>query len=585
MNQRLRFPGFELDATQLQLRRADGTVLDLPRRQLLALQMLAERSGELVDKETLINALWPGLVVEENNLSQLVASLRRQLGDFARESRYIQTVPRRGFRFVAPVERMLSAGPAGAGPARVAVLPFKPLLAEQRDALLEFGMADSLIARLSLLPWLAVLSIGTVRRYAGADQDPLSAAAELGVRWVVDGTLQSVGDELSLRARLLDATDGTSVWSASFHARLAGIFEVQDRIGEQLALALAPALRDHAHGKPGAGTQGGTHSLEAYRLYLQGMRSMNLQRADELRESMVLLRRSLDVDPDHARAWVGLADANRRAAFIGEKPPLQTAPEVETAVRRALALAPHLGEAHATLGYHLLAFEYDWPAAERAFRRSIELNPSLPIGHFALGQLLLILEADEQGFAHLRRAVELDPMQPLYAALEASFLRVAGRLDEAQVRLRRVLQTAPGMPLANLVLAQSLLEEGDEAAGIAALRRAAELSGGSSLFDGLLGHHLARLGHRAEARQILERLQARACSTYVAATTMAAVHAGLGDRAQALDALDRAVDERDLRIGFVKDAPYWACLRAEPRFADLLRRIRLDGRGRGIWNP
>jgi TolB-like protein/Tfp pilus assembly protein PilF len=520
-------------------------------------------------------------VVEENNLSQLVAGLRRLLGDRAKGSRFIETVPRRGFRFVAPVGR---AG-AAAAPPRLAVLPFKPLLAEGRDEWLELGMADSLIARLSLLSSLTVLSIGSVRRYAGPDQDPLRAARALDASWVVDGTLQRLGGELRVSVRLLRAVDGTAAWSASIDARLTGVFQLQDQIGEQLARALAPVLHRAPGEASGMAEVGGTRSMEAYRWFLQGSGRMLLQRGDGLRDAISDFRQAVAVDAGYARAWIGLADAHRRAAFVGEVPPRQAYAEVDTAVRRALALAPDLGDAHATRAYQHAAFDFDWAAAEQAFRRALALNPNLPLGHFGLGQLQLILRGSVEGFAHLRRAGELDPLQPLFGALEASFLRVAGRHEQARARLARTLEIAPTMPLAHLVLAQSHFEAGAQVAGLSALRHAVTLAGGAPVFDGLLGHYLARHGERAEARAILDRLEARARSAFVPATSMAVVCSGLGETARALEALELALQQRDSRIAFIKDAPYWDDLRRQPRFQALLQRLRLDGHGPGLWNP
>ena len=298
---------------------ATAVSLNLTPRLFSALLLFVENAGELLDKDALMLALWPGLVVEENSLSQVISGLRRALADDSHDSRYIQTVPRRGFRFIATVtelpdaaaperlpqaatgsalqaepplqpvaapaserrDRITGAGrrpdrfrtggagcawpwrPAlpqrwearcgghGAGrrdpaphrvPSTLAVLPFKPLVSDARDELLEVGMADSLIARLSTVPGLVVRSIGSVRRYAGADQDPLRAARDLDVAWIVDGSLQRRGDQLRVTARLLRAADGSAAWSGSFDEKFTGVFEVQDMISARVAQVLAPSL-------------------------------------------------------------------------------------------------------------------------------------------------------------------------------------------------------------------------------------------------------------------------------------------------------------------------------------------------------
>ena len=283
---RYAFGDFVLDRSQQELRRLDGTTLNLSPRLFNALLLFVEHAGELLDKNALMRALWPGVVVDENSLSQVVSSLRRALADDPVASRYIQTMPRRGFRFVATVTalpdppatsttapttteeslqsesippskvgaplasamvtatrpsptrrnwlRLTFFGAAAASlgaaalwasrrsfrsgpgpPSTLAVLPFKPLAAEARDELLEMGMADSLIARLSAIPGLVVRSVGSVRRYAGPEQDPLRAARELDVAWIVDGSLQRRGDQLRVTARLLRGNDGVAACTST----------------------------------------------------------------------------------------------------------------------------------------------------------------------------------------------------------------------------------------------------------------------------------------------------------------------------------------------------------------------------------
>lgn len=581
----LAFDEFVLDGARRRLLRRDGRPVALPPRLFHALQFFVQRPGDLLDKETLMAALWPRAVVEENNLNQVVSSLRQLLGDSAKGSRYIQTVPRRGFRFVAEV-CPVRASAAGASPPlpRLAVLPFKPLVADGRDELLEVGMADSLIARLSTLPGLAVLSVGSVRRFAGPDQDPLQAALMLAADWVVDGTLQRRGEHLRAVARLLRVADGAALWTSSLDSQVGGVFEVQDALCSELGAAMARTLGADP-GMAAAGPEpGGTRSVEAYRWYLQGVAKMLLQRGSELRESIDAFRHAVAADTLYARAWVGLADAHRRAAFVGELAPRPAYAEVDAAVRQALAIVPSLGEAHATLAYQHL-FDFDLDAAEHGFRRSLQLNPNLPLGHFGLGQLLLALRGSEAGLQHLARARELDPLQPLYGALEASFLRVAGRHAQARQRLAATLGMAPGMPLAHLVQAQTHLDAGDTDAGLAALQRALALSGGAPVFQGLLGHYLAHAGQAPAARAILLDLQHRASTGYLPASTIALVLAGLGEGPAALDALEQAWQQRDGRVLFIRDQPYWQALRDEPRFVQLLARMHLGNATTGFYNP
>ena len=599
-SERHAFGDFVLERSQQRVLHRDGRQINLAPRLFTALLFFIDHAGELLGKDTLIRQLWSGVVVEENNLSQVVSSLRRALGDDGRTSRFIETVPRVGFRFIATVTVLPAGVPSGNAsnpvsvavarerPVALAVLPFKPLHSEGRDELLEVGMADTLAARLSTVPGLVVRSVGSVLRYAGTELDLERVARDLDVAWVVDGSLQRRGDDLRVTSRLLRTRDGTAAWSASFDERFTRVFDVQDQISHRLKEALLPLLQGNASGATRAALapdQGGTRNIEAYRLYLAACAEMLHQRADGLRKSIALFNQALDADPGYALAWTGLADAHRRLSFVGEVAPAVAYTEAEIALRRALALAPDLGEAHASLGQKLNSFDFDWPAAERAFRHAMALNPNVALAHFSLGQMLLTQDRIEEGFVHLRLARELDPMHPLYNVIEASFLLVAGRTEEGKVRLARAFEIAPSMPLPHLVKAQCAFAAGRTDDCIASLRQAVALAGGATVFDGILGFYLGQVGHLDEARRSLKRLQARAMNGYVAATSVAAVCVGLGEVDAALTALERAYEQRDSRLVFLKDAPYWASLRTQPRFLALMKQLRLDRYGPGVWNP
>ena len=601
-----------------------------------ALLLLAEHPGELLDKDTLMRALWPGLVVEENNLSQVVSGLRRALGDDAQGSRFIQTVPRRGFRFVAavaalpdadaslvapaeatapappPIEadlpdkrhllrlalvagataalaaagwwvwrRPLAAGAAAQG-ATPAVLPFKPLVAEGRDELLEKGMADSLIARLSTVPGLVVRSTGSVLRYAGAEQDPLRAARELEVTWIVDGSLQRRGDQLRVTARPLHASDGVAAWSGGFDEKFTGVFEVQDQISNRVMQALAPTLHAGVATSAQLTELGGTRSAEAYQLYLAARWRAEGGRAIEISKGIALLNQALGIDPAYALAWVELAQIHRRRLWNADAVPSEVFEPANVALRRALALVPTLAQAHAGLGFSLFWFDYDWPGAERGFRGALATNPNVATGHWGLAGLLLTQDRLDEGFVHLRLARELDPMSPVYNAVEASFLLDHGRRAEARTRLDLALDIAPDLWLAHVALGLLHLAEQRPEPGIAALRRAVELADASTRPKAVLAVHLARLGQTDEARAILNQLLALAQTRYVTPTSLAAVHAALGEVAPALTALEQAVLTRDTRVIYLKDDPHWIGLRKEPRFMALMKQLKLDRYGPGL---
>jgi len=456
---RYAFGDFVLEPAQQEVRRRDGSALNLSPRLFNALLLFVEHAGELLDKDALMRALWPGVVVDENSLSQVVSSLRRALADDPGASRYIQTVPRRGFRFVAAVTALpeqtaastaaptsteeslqsesmppsevgapvasaavsatrpgqadastrrhwlrltlfgaaaASLGAAalwasrralrsGAGPpSTLAVLPFKPLAAEARDELLEMGMADSLIARLSAIPGLVVRSVGSVRRYAGPEQDPLRAARELDVAWIVDGSLQRRGEQLRVTARLLRGNDGVAAWTGTFDEKFNGVFEVQDAISARVAKVLAPSLEAFAGARPAVSGLGGTRNTDAYQLYLAAARYAQDMRADGLRKSIGLYRQALDVDPGYALAWAGLAETHRRTLFGTDARPSDAFEPADAAIRHALLLVPDLAEARAEQAFKLYWFDFDWAGGRELIEIGIE--EALEVGAGFVGE-------------------------------------------------------------------------------------------------------------------------------------------------------------------------------------------------------
>jgi TolB-like protein/Flp pilus assembly protein TadD len=463
----------------------------------------------------------------------------------------------------------------------LAVLPFKPLVTAGRDELLEVGMADSLIARLSTLPGLVVRSVGSVRRFSGPDQDPVRAARELDVVWIVDGSLQRHGDQLRISARLLSASDGAAAWSGSFTERVTGVFDIQDTISERIARVLAPHLGAGNGASRALKATGGTRNADAYQLYLAARQHAQGIRSAGLRKSVALYNQAIEIDPGYALAYAGLVESYRRMIFGADTAPVEAFEPAKVAAQRALELAPALAEAHAGLGWIRFWYDFDWQGAERMFRDALALNPNVVEAHFGLGLLLLSLDRPDEGFSHVRRARELDPMSLILNTLEASFLLDRGQRDEAAARLNRVLEIEPDFWVAQLTQAGLYLADNKPDLALQAVRRADTLADGSTQAAAVLGVMLVRAGRRDEALALLARLIELGRTRYVPPTTVAAIHAALGNVAPALDALERAYAVRDTRLVYMKDDGRWSGLRQQPRFVALLRRLKLDSYGPG----
>lgn len=597
------FADFRVDRTARMLRRRDGTPVPLTPRVFDTLLYLVEHCGVVLGKDDLLAAIWPGRVVEENNLSQSISALRRALGSGA--ARLILTVPGRGYRFVADVQVQpaeqdvpfagvvvpLLRRPANAGarltllpsPARVpnaskpplrvlAVLPFRPLVAQQRDEALVMGMAEVLIARLSSSRELVVRPLSLARRYDTSDRDPLAAGRELGADVVVDGALQRDRERLRVTARLLRVADGLALWAHAFDVEFTGVFDVQDEIAGRVSEALA--LRLGGDEKRGL-TRRDTVSVDAYQCYLIGRHHIAKLTPAEILKGIALLQQAIAHDPNYARAHATVADAYRRLPIACDWRPTEAFAQAQAAALEALALDETLSEAHFALGFVRFWYEWRWPDAEAAFRRAIELGPDCAEPHLGLAHLLSNLGRQREAITEIRRARELDPLSLIANTLEASFLSLAGRDEEALARLQKVFDIDPHFWVAQLHLGRILLKVGRSEAAIGALRKARTLSGDGPHVVAALGDAYARSGDAKSARACLRDLRALSARRYVPPSNLAVVHCALGESEPALDWLERAYAERDAWLTFIKIDRRWDALRGHPRFATLAGRMGL----------
>jgi DNA-binding winged helix-turn-helix (wHTH) protein/TolB-like protein/Tfp pilus assembly protein PilF len=613
-----RFAAFTLDVRRRELRR-DGERLDLPPRVFDTLVCLAAHPGDLLDKEAILQAVWPGRVVEENNLSQTISALRKLFGEEGAEARWILTVPGRGYRFLAPVEALdespevarpipgpqpegrerarrrwpvprvvavaaaalvlaaigfwslsLRRPPSRSTP-RLAILPFKPLVPGARDPSLELGVTETLIVRLAAAG-VEVSPLSAVRRYGGIEQDARQAGAELGVESVLDGSLQRWGDRIRVTARLVDVAGGQSRWAISLDERFTDLFGVEDALARRVAESLFPQLT-------GAQIRGLVHSetenIDAYQSYLTGQYHLAAVTEQSLRKSIDMFEDAIRLDPRFARAHAGLAEAYRRLAIAAEIRPSDVFPRVAAEAGTALQLDPRLADPHVALGYIRFWYDWRWDEAAAEFRRAIELDPRSAIAHLGLGQLQGIRGRFEQSLPEMARARELEPLSQVINSLEAWFLGSAGHPDEARRRVRRALDIDPQFWVAHWVEGNLALERGEPAIALQQFATASATSRAPQI-RAALAHAEARWGNRAAAEATLAEMQAQARSGYVPGTAMAKIYAGLGRVDDAFTALDRAFQERDGRLTFLRLDPEWKDLRGDPRFVALLRRLQLE---------
>jgi TolB-like protein len=441
--------------------------------------------------------------VEENNLNQNISILRRVLGGSRQEHRYIVTVPGRGYRFVAAVRTHSTTAMAiSVGTIKsLAVLPFQPLVTDDRDASLEMGMADTLIARLSSIGDMIVRPISSVRKYADLAQDALTAGRELEVESVLEGSLQRQGNKIRVTVRLLNVSNGASLWAGTFDEEFTDIFALQDAISERVARALALKLSSEDKTRL---RKHDTENTEAYQLYLKGRYYWWKTSPEEFAKSRDYFHRAVDADPSYALGYCGLNSYYGYGAAWGMLSADEAWPKAEWAITKALDLDDTLAEAHLGLAALRMVFYLDWPGAEKHAKRAITLNPQFSEVHYMYSFYLVVMRRWDEAIAEAKRALACDPFSVrINQHLGYTFYN-ARRYDEA---IRQYQQTLE-LDTHNASVYESLgdvyerRDRGQEA--IEQWRRAADLAADSEL-AAILSAADARRGFAAAVRAVAEK--------------------------------------------------------------------------------
>jgi TolB-like protein/Flp pilus assembly protein TadD/class 3 adenylate cyclase len=465
-----------------------------------------------------------------------------------------------------------SAVAMGSAKKEIAVLPFKPLMAENRDQVLEMGMADSLITKLSNSRQIIVRALTSVRKYDGLDQDPVAAGRELQVNSVLEGNVQKLGDHIRVTTRLINVDDGSSLWAGTFNEKFTDVFSVQDAISQKVADALALHLSGQERERF---TKRYTDNVEAYQLFLTGRYHLTKFIPTEIRIGIAFFNRAIDLDPKYALAYFGLAEAYRALAITSDVAPKETFPQAKEAARKAIEIDDSLAEAHASLSFTRFWFDWDWPDAEREAKRAISLNPNSSFAHIAYAHLLSDMGRHEEALSQATQARQLDPVSVLINFLEGAFLYHARRDDDAMVRLQKTLEIDPDCWPAYLFLGKIYMQRGKYSEAIATLTKAKELSHGNSETISMVGYVAALSGDMARARAVLDELNSLSTQRYIPPHSIAVVYLGLGQHDETLAWLEKAYQDHDVRLTFLKVDPKWDSFRSDPGFIAILRRIGL----------
>ena len=616
------FGRFRLDVRECSLF-LELTPVPLEPQVFNTLRVLVENAGHLVEKQRLLDEVWGEAQVEEGNLARNISVLRKALGEGSNGEKFIETIPKRGYRFIATLNDSKSgqtdtpqddsvgltspskvltlprtwaayiatavigglvlvasiylASPrtkpnAAPGPSSVAVLPFKLNINTEGDQGLEFGMAEAIINKLRNVPQLAVRPLGVVRRYVGEDRDPLAVGREIGVDTVLESTLSESADGTSVTSRLLRVRDGETLWSFRPDERQSDLLALQIHLSEKVAASLAATLTSEQ--KELLGRQH-TSNAEAYRLYLKGRFFFDKVTPDGVRKSVDYYQQAIDKDPKFALAYTGLCASYTLFGHLRVLPPREVIPAAKAALARALELENSLSEAHSQAGFIALHYDYDWALADKEFLRAIELDPSSPSAHNGRAFYLSAIGKSEEALEEIRIALDLEPVS-LHLNSDAGLLLFNARHhNEAIDQLRRTLEMGSGFPLATRYLARVYAYNKMESLAAEQYRNLTALIGSNKTDGAQIARAIAESGLRGYYRFELERLKKKLKSQYVPALDFARIYSVMGDRENAIKWIGKAIEERHFAVPFLNVDPDFDGLRSDPRFVAMLEGIGL----------
>jgi DNA-binding SARP family transcriptional activator len=457
----------------------------------------------------------------------------------------------------------------------LAILPLANTSADPEAEYLSDGITESIISNLSQLARLRVMARSTVFRYKGRETDPQEVGRELGARAVLTGRVLRLGERLVIRAELVDASDGAQLWGGQYDRDFSDVLAVQEEIARRISESLRLKLTGEEQAQL---AKRHTDNTEAYHAYLRGRYCWNKRTEEGLRKSIEYFRQAIEMEPTYALAYAGLADAYTVLGSFGISAlaPREAFPRAKEAAARALEIDETLAEAHASLAFCLESYDWDWAAARREFARAIELKPDCTTAHhwYGLEYLTSVGRLDE-AFAEIKRAHELEPLS-LSINTDYGFLPYLMRqYDRAIDEYRKALELDQNFVYTHWKLGLAYEQKAMYEEAIAEFQKAVALSGGSPQAVVLLGHAYAVSGRRKEALKVLDELRELSEQRYVSSYRVAAIHLGLGETERAFEWLERAVEEHDAWLVWLKVDPVLDALRPDPRFADLLRRVGL----------
>jgi TolB-like protein/DNA-binding winged helix-turn-helix (wHTH) protein/Flp pilus assembly protein TadD len=607
---------FQLDLKARELHKS-GVKVKLQEQPFRVLALLVDRAGQVVTREELQQKVWPtdAYVAFDQGLNNAIKKVRDALGDSADSPRFIETLARHGYRFIAPVGAALqlpseplqprfglrthwkpvliglacafllaasaywawheSTTRTGSPTEKVilAVLPFDNLSHDPDQEFFSDGLTEEMIAQLGKLnpERLTVISRGSVAKYKDSRLPANQIGRELRADYLVQGSVRRASDRVRITVQLIQARDQTDLWAESYDRELKDMLTLQDSvartIANQIHITLTPGQQTLPPSKANL-------DPEAYEAYLKGRYYWNKRTGDGLQKALFYFQQAINKDPTYGAAYSGMADCNSGLAWHGFKSPAEALPTANLAALKAIEIDPRSAEAHASLGL-VRTHRWDWAGAEAEFKQALQLDPRYANAHHWYGDYLSIMGRHDEALLEARQALALDPLNLMIGTWVGRRYYLARKYEGAIEQGRNTLELDANFAAAHLLLGEDYVQVGLHEQSLTELQTAASLSGNSPLYLAQVAVAYASAGKKTEALEILAQLQSFSSTRYVSPYGLAQIYAALSDKEQSFKWLQIAYDDRAVWMSYLAVDPIFDSLRSDPRFEDLLRRVHL----------
>jgi TolB-like protein/Tfp pilus assembly protein PilF len=551
----------------------NGEPVSLTAKVFDLLLALVQNSGRVIEKAELLKSVWQDAFVEENNLTVSVAALRKALGETPKGHVYIETIPKRGYHFIARVREVRDENVDQAIDS-IAILPLANTSDDPDLAYLSDGITESIINSLSQLPYLKVMARSTVFRYRQPEVDPRVAGLEMRVRAVLVGRVLQRGDRLVVKTELVDVADGSQIWGEQYNRPASDIFAVQEEIAREVSEKLRLKLTSEERLRL---SKRYTANTEAYHLYLKGRHLLTRHTRELSVKALEFFERAIEVDPNYALAYAGIADAYFSLSAV-HLPPKTALPLAKAAATKAIEIDDELADAHISMGLVMVWYDHDWTGAGNEYKRAIKLNPGAALAHQRYATYLAFMGRLDESMLELKRAQELDPLSLQTNVNMGTLLSVMHQYERAIQQLKKTLEIDLNYYPAHYALGCAYIQTSNFTEAVTEFEQVCRLEEDSHMALGYIGHAYAREGQTDEAERVLEELKGLSKRQYISPYSIALVYIGLEQKDEAFKWLEKTYEDQNDMLVWLKIAPEVDSLRSDPRFADLMSRVGFQPR-------